>query len=83
MTYPSDDSRLTPEQRRREVASILARGILRLRAMARTGPDSGDSDATEHAPQPAQKALEVSATSRPHVTPVSAAEITRGGRAWR
>jgi hypothetical protein len=63
-----DDSRLTPDQRRREIASILARGILRLHSMARTAQNSAGSGAAEHAPEPTQKALEVSAQLRPHVT---------------
>jgi hypothetical protein len=68
MPHSPDDSRLTPDQRRREIASILARGILRLHSMARTAPDSADPDTVEHAAEHAQKALEVSATPRPHVT---------------
>ena len=63
-----DDSRLTPDQRRREIAAILARGILRLRRIAGTAPDSAESGPPEPAPEPAQKALELSAPSRPHVT---------------
>jgi hypothetical protein len=33
MPHSPDDFRPTPEQRRREIASILARGILHLRSM--------------------------------------------------
>jgi len=57
MPSPTDDSHLTPEARRREIAAILARGVLRLRHLA---PDD--------APDPPQKPLELSATSRPDVT---------------
>ena len=64
----SYDSRLTPEQRRREVAAILARGILRLQRTARTPHDAGECAPPEHALEPAPKDLEVSATSCPHVT---------------
>ena len=63
-----DDSRLTPDQRRREIASILARGILRLHRMARPARGCVDSSPSEDAPEPAPKGLELSATSRPHVT---------------
>jgi len=51
----------TPEQRRREIASILARGLLRLR---RDPPESAACNAAE----PRQKALEVCAPARPHGT---------------
>ncbi len=68
MLPPSDDSRLTPDQRRREIAIILARGILRLHGIARPTHVSTESTAVEHSPEPAQKDLEVSPTSRPHVT---------------
>lgn len=60
--------RLTPDERLREIAAILARGILRL-----YGSGQLDHGSAEHAPlnspsEPPKKALEVSATSRPHVT---------------
>lgn len=58
----SDDS-LSPDQRRREIASILARGLLRLRSAATT-PGS----VTSGRAIPAENDLELSATSRPHVT---------------
>jgi len=64
---PDDDSRLTPDQRRRGVASILARGILRLASETRTTPDSADPCVREHAPEAVKKAVEASAASRPHV----------------
>lgn len=63
-----DDSRLTPEQRRHEIATILARGILRLPRTARPARGCADSAPSEDAPEPAPKGLELSATSRPHVT---------------
>ena len=61
MLHSADDSRLTPEQRRHEVAAILARGVLRQRQIAAAGREPGPSD-------PPQKALEVSAKGRPHGT---------------
>lgn len=57
MPCPPEDPHLTPEARRREVAAIFARGVLRLRHLA-----------PNDAPDPPQKPLELSATSRPHVT---------------
>jgi hypothetical protein len=65
---PEDPGRLSPAQRRREIAALLARGTLRLQSVARVARDSAPSVAAEHAPEPALKALEVSGTSRPHVT---------------
>ncbi len=35
---PNDPGNLTPDQRRREIAAILARGVLRLRCMRQTDP---------------------------------------------
>jgi hypothetical protein len=55
----SYEPELTPEQRRREVARILARGILRL---PRVAPESAACSDTE-APH---KDLEVSVPPRPH-----------------
>jgi hypothetical protein len=68
MPHSPDDTHLPPDQRRRKIASILAKGVLRLHRTARTARNSADPDAAEHAPVPAPKDLEVSATSRPHVT---------------
>ena len=67
-TILPDDTRLTPEQRRREVASVLARGILRLARVARTTPVGAASRAEEHAPESPQKTLEASTVLIPHVT---------------
>ena len=67
MLHSPDDSHLTPDQRRHEVASILARGILRLRTLVRIERDSADSP-TGDALEPPQSSLDMPATSRPHVT---------------
>lgn len=61
MPYTPNEAHLTPDQRRREIAAILARGVLRLNQLP---PESAGS-APSTMPQ---KGLEVSATSRPHVT---------------
>lgn len=65
MLHSPDDSRLTPEQRRREIAAILARGVLRSRSMLGVPPESTAPDSDD---APPENGLDVSATSRPHVT---------------
>jgi hypothetical protein len=60
---------LTPEQRRKEVATILARGILRLGKSRPQFPESTESRLTENSLETEQNGLELSATSRPPVTP--------------
>jgi hypothetical protein len=64
--YDPDD--LTSDQRRREIAAILAEGILRLRCVRQVAPESADSSHPDDATEPSEKGLEVFATSRPHVT---------------
>lgn len=55
---------LTPEQRRKEVAAILGRGLLRL-----SNAHGTPSVACDSAPDPTdQKALDVSAPGDPHVS---------------
>ena len=54
---------LTPDQRLRETARILARGVLRLRASEHA---HGSLIAPEDAPDPPQEGVDVSATTRPH-----------------
>ena len=61
---PDDLANLTPDRRRREIAAILARGVLRLHCM-RVDPTSGPADADS---DPDESSLEVSAAPRPHVT---------------
>ena len=58
---PDDSTCLTPDQRRREVAAVLARGILRLQCIL--PPEPGVD-----APEPEESSLEVPRSSRPHVT---------------
>ena len=77
MLHSADDSRLTPDQRCREVARILARGVLRLRQVALASREPGPAAGVPESPD---KDLELGATGRPHVTAVNAAETTRGGR---
>ncbi len=63
-----DPAHLSPDQRRHEIAAILAKGILRLHPTLQGTAESAASDHADHAPQGRQKDLEVSGTSRPHVT---------------
>lgn len=65
---PDDPADLTSDQRRREIAAILARGILRLHQTRQLAPESAASEPADHSPEAPQKDLEVSDTSRPHVT---------------
>ncbi len=59
----------TRERRRREIAAILAKGVLRLRRGTGISPDSAESYGPCHnSSESGQKALEVSATSSPHTT---------------
>lgn len=62
---PDEPAKLTPDQRRREIAAILARGILRLHCMRQVDPASGLAD---DPPEIAESSLEASAPSRPDVT---------------
>lgn len=45
---PDDPAVMTPAQRRREIAAILARGVLRLRQAAQTCPGSRSSRTPEN-----------------------------------
>jgi len=63
----STDANLTPEDRLREVAAILAEGYLRLtrgRRNATDGPPSGGAPTAENSQEDSQKALELSAPPR-------------------
>ena len=66
------DARLTPIERLREVAAILATGILRLRTIPTPAPEAAYSPTSEPEKllDSGQKALEVSATHGPHVPPI-------------
>ena len=69
--FPGADSpaHLTPDERRRQVAAILARGVLRLCSSVQLPPESADSaPAASNSSKSRQKALEVSAPPSPHAT---------------
>jgi len=62
------DAPLSPEERLREVAGILAAGLLRLRTrpqLAATSDISGEHVSPQESAESAQKALGLPATARP------------------
>lgn len=59
---------LTPDERRRQVAAILAKGVLRLCSSAQQLPDPDQSAPADNSSKSRQKALEVSAPPSPHAT---------------
>jgi hypothetical protein len=67
---PEADSpaNLTPEERRRQVAAILARGVLRLRSSGRLPSHPAATVPADISSKSRQKALEVSAHTSPHAT---------------
>ena len=62
-----DPAEMTPDQRRREVAAILARGVLRLRRCVQAASDSRESCASKKVLEFGQDCLDEFATSSPHV----------------
>ena len=63
----NDPATMFPSQRRREVAAILARGVLRLRQCREDPPDSQPSRTPEKAPESGQDCLDEGARPSPHV----------------
>ena len=67
--YSTDDD-LSPDQRRHEIAVILAAGILRLTTRPQAMPEQADSAAqngTEKLSDSGRKPLDLRAPSSPHV----------------
>ena len=62
-----DPAAMTPEQRRREVAAILARGVLRLRACRPPAAVPSPRYAPEESSEPRTIPLDVPAGTRLHV----------------
>jgi hypothetical protein len=61
---------LSPDERRREIAAILAAGVLRLSARPEALPEHtspGADDAPANSPDSAQKPLDLPAPPSPHV----------------
>jgi len=63
-----DPAHMTPEQRRHELAAILARGVLRLRRNAENGPGSRPDRTSENTSESAGEALDEGARTSLHVT---------------
>ena len=63
-----DPAYMTPEQRRHELAAILARGVLRLRQDAENGPGSGPDRTSENTSESGGEALDEGARTSLHVT---------------
>jgi hypothetical protein len=62
-----DPTAMTPEERRREVAAILARGVLRLRRSAENAPGSSPSRTPENTSKRGREALDEGARTSLHV----------------
>ena len=62
-----DPAAMTPLQRRREIATILARGVLRLRQCRENTHDSQPSRTAEKASESGQDCLDEGAKTSPHV----------------
>ena len=61
-----DPAAMTPSERRREVASLLARGVLRLRQCREEPAGSGPSRTVEKDPEFRRDCLDEGAESSPH-----------------
>jgi hypothetical protein len=61
-----DDLPLTPDERRREVARILARGVLRLRGITQAAAICATPEALAEPADSPQEEVDVCATTRPH-----------------
>ena len=62
-----DPATMTPPQRRREIATILARGVLRLRQCRENTHDSQPSRTAEKASESGQDCLDEGPKTSPHV----------------
>ena len=62
-----DPAAMTPSQRRREIAAILARGVLRLRQCRENPPNSQPSRTVGKALESGQDCLDEGAKTSPHV----------------
>ena len=61
-----DPAAMTPDQRRREIAAIFARGVLRLFTRTRSISAAGECSAPQNSSESVQNDLDSSATSSPH-----------------
>ena len=62
----AEPAAMTPAQRRREIAAILARGVLRLRNMAQTSPGLGSSRTAEESAESRETGLDDGPKTSPH-----------------
>ena len=62
-----DPAAMTPDERRREVAAILARGVLRLRRSAENAPGSSPSRTPENTSESSREVLDEGAETSLHV----------------
>jgi len=62
-----DPAAMIPQQRRREIAAILARGVLRLRQADETCPGSRSSRTVENLSNQRQHRLDAGRKTSPHV----------------
>ena len=62
-----DPAVMSPSQRRREIAAILARGVLRLRQCNEIPPGSDPSRTVEKASESGRDCLHEGAKTSPHV----------------
>lgn len=72
-----DPAAMTPDQRRCEIAAILARGVLRLSTRARSSPVLGESEICPESSKSLPNCLDLMASL------VNKGETMRGGRTWR
>lgn len=63
----ADPAAMTPHERRQEIASILARGVLRLRQAGQACPCSRSSRTPENPAKQRQNGLDEGARTSPHV----------------
>ena len=61
-----DPAVMTPQQRRQEIAAILARGVLRLRQAAQASPGSRPSRTVERVSEFPRDCLDEGAETSPH-----------------
>lgn len=64
---PRNPAAMTPHERRREIAVILARGVLRLRQAAQASPGSRSSRTPGIPAKQRQNGLDEGAETSPHV----------------
>ena len=82
---PRNPAEMTPSQRRREIAALLARGVLRLRQCAPVSTDSGESRPGEKVSEAGPTRLDESPALSPYVaTPaaVNAGENAKEAEPW-